>query len=78
MSELFRIEELQKCCGVYPRYHSANGLKWVQCHECGNRSHTYITSGLSANKGWNEKRTRQLEVENIYTGKPSSYKAVQK
>ena len=71
---MFKIEELEKCCGVYPRYHSANGLKWVACPVCGNRSQTYMTSGLSANKGWNEKRQRQLGVENLHTGKPHWYK----
>lgn len=71
---MFKIEELIKCCGKYPRYHKADGLTWVRCSVCGNRSQTYITSGLSANKGWNEKRQRQPEVENLYDGKPHWYK----
>ena len=66
----FKIHELIKCCNVFPEYHSANGLKWVQCPECKNRSQTYLTAGLSANKGWNERRRRQLKIENIYIGKP--------
>ncbi len=74
MKTQFRIHELIPCCDKLPRYHSANGLKWVQCQSCGNRSQTYLTSGLSANKGWNEKRTKQLKVENLYNGKPHWYK----
>ena len=70
----FKLHALIKCCNVYPRYHTANGMTWVQCPECGNRSQTYLTAGLSANKGWNEKRERQLKVENITTGKPHWYK----
>ena len=73
MATLFKIHELIKCCDVFPRYHKAKGLCWVQCPECGNRSQTYLTAGLSANKGWNEKRQRQLKVENLYDGKPAWY-----
>ena len=73
----YKIHELLKCCNSFPRYHSANGMCWVQCEKCGNRSQTYLTAGLSANRGWNEKRQRQLEIENIYEGKPSWYTKVE-
>jgi len=59
----FKIEELIPCCGKLPRYHTANGIKWVQCQVCGNRSQTYLTAGLSANRGWNEKREKQIKFE---------------
>ena len=74
-SAIHKIEELIKCCSVYPRYHKAGGLTWVQCQnkECGNRSQAYLTARLSANKGWNEKRKRQLKVEYLYNGKRSWY-----
>ena len=75
MAEQFKISELELCCDKIPRYHSANGLRWVQCPECENRSQTYLTSGLSANRGWNEKRRKQIKVENLYNGKPAWYKA---
>ena len=67
------IDELIKCCSAFPRYHTANGLTWVQCEECGNRSQAYLNARRSANKGWNEKRERQLKVENLYNGKRHWY-----
>jgi hypothetical protein len=73
MTTLYKIEELIKCCDRYPLYHKANGLRWVACPTCNNRSQAYQTAGLSANKGWNEKRKRQLKIENLYNGKPHWY-----
>ena len=73
MGETFKIEELIKCCKKFPLYHTANGMTWVQCQVCKNRSQTYLTAGLSANRGWNIKRERQLKVENLYNGKPAWY-----
>ena len=78
MSKLFRINELILCCNAYPRYHSADGLCWVQCEECGNRSQTYILGRTAANEGWNEHRKLQSKVENIYTGKEHWYKNEEK
>ena len=71
MNEL-KIHELKKCCKDYPRYHSSNGLTWVQC-KCGNKSDAYLT-GIDACKAWNVKREKQLKVENLYNGKPAWYK----
>jgi len=73
MKTQLKINELIKCCDRYPLYHTANGLTWVQC-KCGNRSATYMTGGKSANIGWNEKREKQLKVENLYNGNPHWYK----
>ena len=75
MVEQYKIEELELCCKKYPLYHTANGLRWVQCQVCKNRSQTYLTAGLSANKCWNEKRRKQMKVENLYNGKKAWYKA---
>ena len=61
--EEYKIEELIKCCGVYPRYHTAGGIKWVQCPKCKNRSATYVSANMNANAGWNEKRRIQLGIE---------------
>ncbi len=55
--------ELIKCCGKFPRYHKADGLTWVQCQVCENRSQSYLTARLSANKGWNEKRQLQIKIQ---------------
>ena len=57
------IHVLTKCCDVYPHYHKADGLTWVQCPKCENRSQTYLSAGLSANKGWNEKRAKQIKLQ---------------
>jgi predicted nucleic acid-binding Zn-ribbon protein len=71
---MFKIHELIKCCEVYPRYHKADGVCWVQCPKCGNRSRSYLTAGLSANKGWNDLRTRQLEIQKLYGTNKKVYK----
>ena len=71
MNEL-KIHELIKCCNRYPRYHTLNGLTWVQC-KCGNRSDAYL-AGIDANIAWNVKREKQLKVENLYNGKKHWYK----
>ena len=63
--EKYKIEELIKCCGRYPRYNTAGGVKWVQCPECGNRSASYVSANLNANEGWNKKRRVQLLVEGM-------------
>ena len=63
--EQYKIEELIKCCGEYPRYHTANGMTRVQCPVCKNSSQPYPSAGIKANEGWNEKRKVQLGVEDL-------------
>ena len=72
MNEL-KIHELIKCCNRYPLYHWSNGLAWVQCQKCGNRSDAYLAR-IDANIAWNVKREKQLKVENLYNGKQHWYK----
>ena len=61
--EKYRIEELIKCCGEYPRYHSCEGRVWVQCPVCKNKGKAYQAANMSANVGWNKRRRIQLAVE---------------
>ena len=65
MGTMHKIHELIKCCDKYPRYHLEDGICYVKCQVCGNRSQSYLTAGLSANKGWNELRERQIKVQAI-------------
>ena len=77
MAEQFKIHVLLKCCDQYPSpcTRISDGAKRVKCEVCGNATPYYLGAGLSANKGWNEKRRKQIKVENLYNGKPAWYKA---
>ena len=61
------IHELIKCCGKYPspRYRKFDGARRVVCDKCGISTPYYLSAGLSANKGWNEMKERQVKTENI-------------
>ena len=61
------IDELVKCCGEYPspRERKSDGARRVVCKKCDNSTPYYISAGLSANRGWNEKRQLQIKVQEI-------------
>ena len=69
-----RKDELLKCCGEFPRYYTKDGVIWVACQECENRTLGFLSAHVSANKMWNEMRERQLEVEGLYDGQTNWYK----
>lgn len=57
-----RYLELKKCCGIYPHIRSReDGSKRIVCSRCGNATEWYLSSGLSANKGWNEMLDKQCK-----------------
>ena len=54
-----KIHELKKCCEQYPRYHTKDGVTWVQCPKCGKKTNNFLTAGISANKEWNKINEKQ-------------------
>ena len=62
---MVKIEELIKCCGQWPspRTRKSDGARRVVCEVCGNSTPYYLSSGLSANIGWNEKREKQIKFQ---------------
>ncbi len=67
-------DKLLKCCSKYPRYITKDGVTWVACQECENKTFGFLSAYASANKAWNIMRERQLEVEGLYNGQTNWYK----
>lgn len=67
-------DKLLRCCGKFPRYYTKDGVTWVACQTCENRTLGFLSAHVSANKMWNEMRERQLEVEGLYDGQRDWYK----